>query len=199
MQDACIIFPKSSPDSHKLEATISAFESAGVDVPPAFRIIFYKGKALDLVRYKQVTELTTWLTIKHGILSTLDSIDHLDLLVIAESTTEKSLHQLAASYVKSEGESKMLEDIGRLTYGLISHENGFHADMHDDLTRVSFVCGFNDPPFSERRKAFDELEQKKRNASYTGVLASFLGDDRCWLALAAVAGSNASPVQDSHN
>ena len=36
----------------------------------------------------------------------------------------------------------------------------------------------------------DELEQKKRNASYTGVLASFL---------AAVAGSNAAPVQDSHN
>ena len=181
-----------------------SLESAGVVVPPAFRIVFYKEKGLDLVRFKQVSELIPWLKMRNA---SFDDISTGDLQVVADTTIGKCLHALATSYIKTEGETKMVAEIGRLAHGLTSiseEEDDDDAelelphDVRDDLQILWKALGFADTPFAERKTAFEALEQKQRSAAYTGVLAAFLGDGECWKAIAAMLGDSASRLQDTH-
>ena len=101
----------------------------------------------------------------------------------------------------------MVAAIGRLAHGLIeqSANDGdkdayleLPHDVLEDLELLWKALGFEDTPFAERKTAFEALEQKQKNAAYTGVLATFLGDADCWKAIVAMLGSSASRLQDTH-
>lgn len=179
-------------------------EAAGVVVPPAFRILLYKETSLDLVRFKQVSELIPWLMMMS---TSFENVPLEDLQVVGGTTIGKCIHSLATSYIKTESETNMVAEIGRLAHGLIelSDDDAVDKDAlelpHDvrgDLMMLWKALGFADTPFAERKTAFEALQQMQKNAAYTGVLAAFLGDADCWKAIVAMLGSNASRLQDRH-
>ena len=199
MSEALVLFSKANPDSNKLEASMAALDAAKIDIPTAFKVIFFREKSIDLIRFKQIAELIEFLNVNTGFLA--GSPDELaqDLQVVAESTVSSCLVYCGESFLKTENESTMVVHAARIAGELSATESGFPEEMHDDLKLFSKACGFGDPEFADRRDAFDSLRQMRENASYTGVLASFIMNDSCWTACCSISTSNPVRVQDSHS
>ena len=109
-----------------------------------------------------------------------------DLQVVAESTLSTCLLYCGESVLKTDDESTMMAHVARIAGELSATENGFAKEVCDDLMLLTMACNFGDVELVDRRAAFDTLRERRAQASYTGVLASFIMNHDCWTAWATV-------------
>ncbi len=195
LSEGFAFFSKQSPDSNRLEANMAAMEGAGIAIPLAYQVVFYKEKAADLVRFKQVAELIEFLG-QNDSFKGLDGEAAADVLVVVETTIGRCPLDLAQAYLKTVGGEEMVAQVARLAGELASCDCGLGGEVVTDLSEAARALGFGDSGFQERGDAFSNLKDKQSDASYVGVLSSLLGDANVWKAIDAAMANTPGRLQD---
>ena len=183
-------------DAGKQEANLADFIKLGMVVPKSFHIQYYKEKSIDLIRFKQYEDAASFLNLNSGYLKEVGGLPELDLQVVATATVGHALDALVSTYHANDDSESLCRQCAKFTSDLCSENNGFDATMNSELVLLSELAGSNDASMEKRLCAWETLDAKRQNASYTGVMENLFQGD-AWPRFKAVLDDSSGRLQDT--
>ena len=165
-------------DSQRMEVAKAALEIAGIPVPKAFHVLFFKEQACDFIRFRRLDNFTTHIRmdgggyIKEGMFSETDNLTDLIADTIADA-----LKMMVQGCIEQSGAIKISEAIGELTGKIIGCPTGLPQSAVSDLTLVYQAVG-SVAEVSDRSSALITLLSMMNNEG-PGVLMPMLREPSC--------------------